>query len=139
MIGFTEAEQAKTLFYLGYVGLTTNLDPNLWDSESGFVIPWGLTDGMMTLLRNMQNIANTSTYTLVIDLLNQITTNRTKFGCAVDNLFALKVDTITLNNNIIRQLWDYDFQLCQQLANCLGVNVRDHPSKHTGYGVLAMK
>jgi len=57
----------------------------------------------------------------------------------VDNLFALKVDTITLNNNIIRQLWDYDFQLCQQLANCLGVNVRDHPSKHTGYGVLAMK
>lgn len=133
-IAMTQDEQAETLFYLGFVAMSSNLDPYLWDSESGQVIPWGLADSNPTILRNMQNIANASLYALIQRSLETIRTIRSKFLCAADNLAVLQVDTVKLNNNQIRQLWDLDFQFCQQLANCLGVPVRDHPSKHSGYG-----
>lgn len=65
----------------------------------------------------------------VIALIGAITTSRADLVTARGRLKAAKVGDIDLNKDELKQRWQEDFRLCEQLSILLGTPIQRHPSK----------
>lgn len=111
-MALTDAQRESVYEYLGFPTVTEFGSPS---------------QTLATILDNMSSNAESR----VVALIDLITTSRGDILSAQGRLKASEVGDIKLNQSEIKQRWQEDYRLCEQLSILLGVGIRRHPAKRS--------
>lgn len=133
MTALSTAEKAKVRYYLGYPGVESMHTLNAYSYPASSY--WGIV-----LERNMNDVLDSDTYTLIQAIITKLTNLETSITNAQANLAVDSIGKgdVVLNKDNLKMLWKEHYIWCSKLAQQFYVPIKHHPCQPSQVGHIGI-